>query len=124
MTETSMPKGGFIYVVTTLTWGYAQKGCCNVPTWWDNCLYFGPCKRSMRPKMREGHWVFGVSPASTRPRRIVFVAELNKCMTFKEAYNCFIGLRGPEGPIHVRPVDDGEDRFPRSCYEHILHAMH
>lgn len=77
----------------------------------------------MRPKMWPGHWVFGISPANGTARRIVFATELEERITFAEAYDRFPDLRGPEGPIHVRPVD-GEGRFPESSYQHIPEAMH
>lgn len=114
---------GFIYVVATLTRDYVQKAFCNVPTQWKNRLYFGPCKIPMRPKMWPGHWVFGISPSTAGRRRIVFVAKLEERIPFADAYNRFPDLRGPEGPIHVRPVD-GVGSFPESSYQHIPEAMH
>lgn len=116
---------GFIYVVATLTRDYVQKAFCNVPTQWKNRLYFGPCKIPMRPKMWPGHWVFGISPANGAARRIVFVAELEERTTFAEAYDRFSDLRGPTGPIHVRPRPvKGGGPFPESSYEHIPGARH
>lgn len=56
---------GFIYVVTTLTRGYMQKAFCNVPTQWGDRLYFGPCKKPMRPRMQPGDYVFGISPTAS-----------------------------------------------------------
>ena len=114
---------GFIYVVPTVTRGYVQRSRSCVPTDWTSPLYFGPCKRSMRPKMQRGDYVFGVSPSPTRPRRIVFVAKIEKRMTFAEAYRRFPKLHGPGGPIHVRPVKRSGS-FPRSDYEHIPGSMH
>jgi hypothetical protein len=114
---------GFIYVVTTLKRGYVQKAFCNVPTEWGDRLYFGPCKKPMRPKMRPRDHVFGISPSSTPSRRIVFVAQIEERITFAEAYRRFPDLRGPEGPIHVRPID-GTGSFPTSDYQHISGSMH
>ncbi len=114
---------GFIYVVTTVTRGYIQKAFRNVPTQWGDRLYFGPCKKPMRPKMRVGDYVFGISSSSTPSRRIVFVGQIEERMRFGEAYERFPELRGPEGPIHVRPVK-GAGAFPTSEYEHIPGAMH
>ena len=94
-----------------------------MPTWWRDRLYFGPCKIPMRPKMSPGHWVFGISPANGTARRIVFVAELEKPITFAEAYDRFPDLRAPEGPILVKPVD-GRGSFPESSYEPIPGQMH
>lgn len=114
---------GFIYVVTTLAKDDDQKAFCNVPTEWRDRLYFGPCKRPMRPKMKPGDWIFGISPARVAPRRIVFVAQIEKRITFAQAYRRFPGLRGPQGPIHVRPIK-GTGRFPQCSYKHIDGAMH
>ena len=114
---------GFVYVVTTLTKDYVQRAFRNVPTAWGDRIYFGPCKRPMRPRIQEGDWVFGVSPKNGMPRRIVFAAKIQKRMTFAEAYNRFPDLRGPEGPIHVRPTS-GRGRFPGSSYEHIPGGNH
>jgi hypothetical protein len=113
---------GFIYVMTTLTKDYVQKAFCNVPTQWGDRLYFGPCKIPMRPKMKPGDVVFGISP-SGGTRRIVFVAELEERITFAEAYDRFPELRAPQGPILVKPVN-GWGRFPESSYEPIPGQMH
>jgi hypothetical protein len=114
---------GFIYVVNSVTMDYQQKAFCNVPTACDDRLYFGPCKRPMRPRMKVGDYVFGVSPASTPCRRILFVGKIEEPMTFAEAYRRFPDLWGPEGPIHVRPVN-GTGSFPESSYQHIPGSMH
>lgn len=114
---------GFIYVVRSVTRDYAQPFFCSVPTEWGNRLYFGPCKRPMRPRMRPGDYVFGISPSKTSPRRIVFVTQIEERISFREAYHRFPELRGPEGPVHVKPVDKDKP-FPRSDYEHIPNAMH
>jgi hypothetical protein len=104
---------GFMYVVKTVTRRYVQRCFSNVPTPWEGRLYFGPCKRSMRPKMRKGDYVFGVSPSATRPRRIVFVARIHEKITFAEAYRRFPDLHGPKGPIHVCPAKE-VGPFPES----------
>ncbi len=114
---------GFVYVVTSLTKDYLQRAFRSVPTAWGNRIYFGPCKTPMRPRIREGDWVFGVSPKNGMARRIVFVAKIQERMTFAQAYNRFPCLRGPEGPIHVRPAS-GRGRFPDSSYKHIPRANH
>lgn len=114
---------GFIYVVTTVTRDYVQRRFACVPTEWKGRLYFGPCKVNMRPEMWPGAWVFGISPANGTARRIVFAAELEERITFAEAHARFPDLRGPGGPIHVRPVD-GVGPFPESSYQHIPGASH
>ena len=114
---------GFIYVVTTVNSRYQQRAFCNVPTEWGDRLYFGPCKKPMRPRMNEGDFVFGVSPSGICPRRILFVARIEECISFADAFWRFPELRAPEGPIHVRPIN-GIGRFPESCYQHIPGPMH
>jgi hypothetical protein len=114
---------GFIYVVDTVQPGYVQKAFLNVPTEFESVLYFGLCKVSMRPKMFPGHWVFGISPGRAGIRRILFAAKLEERITLAEAYDRFPALRGPKGPIYVRPVD-GAGPFPWSSYEHIPGAAH
>src|SRR5438128_12078609 len=74
----AMPTG-FIYVVTTVTRSYSQWPG-SVPTAHAGRLYFGPCKRAMRQKMEVGDYVFGISPAHTAPRRIVFFGKIQKRM--------------------------------------------
>lgn len=116
---------GFIYVVRTVTRRYDQPSFSCVPTEGAIRLYFGPCKRSMRPKMKKGDYVFGLSPAPKTPRRVVFVAEIAERITFAEAYRRFPKLRGPRGPIHVRPLNAKRTGFfPHSYYEHIPGSMH
>jgi hypothetical protein len=53
----------------------------------------------------------------------LYVAEIEECMTFGQAYHRFPDLRGPLGPIHVEPIN-GVGRFPQSAYQHISGAMH
>lgn len=114
---------GFIYVVNTVTREYAQPSFSNVPTEWDGRLYFGPCKRPMRPRMKADDFIFGLSPAHTPSRRFVFVASIDECITFADAYHRFPALRGPGGPIHVRPIS-GRGSFPASDYQHIPGSSH
>jgi hypothetical protein len=114
---------GFIYVITTVTKDYVQGAFFHVPTEWENRIYFGPCKKTMRPKMWPGYWVFGISPKNGTTRRIVFAAQIEERITFGEAYDRFPDLCGPEGPIHVTPVSR-RGRFPESSYQHIPGANH
>ncbi len=114
---------GFIYVMTTVTKRYEQEAFCNVPTQWHDRLYFGPCKIPMRPRMDVGDHVFGVSPSHAGTRRILFAAQIAERLTFAQAYERLPDLRGPVGPIHVRPVKK-DAPFPRSSYEHIPGAIH
>jgi hypothetical protein len=116
---------GFIYVLSTVNKDYEQRDFCCVPTEWKGQLYFGPCKITMRPKMRQGDFIFGISGSNTTPRRIVFAGRIEERVTFAEAYNRFPELRGPAGPIHVLPIKPRPGlRFPRSLYEHIPDGNH
>lgn len=114
---------GFIYIVTSVTKDYAQEDFCNVPSEWKGRFYFGPCKIFMAPKKNPRDYIFGISCAITKQRRIVLAAQIERKITFKEAYNRLPDLRGPQGPIHVRPVQR-KGPFPISHYEHIPGAMH
>ena len=115
---------GFVYIVATATQHYMQQSFRNVPTEFEGRIYFGPCKKQMRPKMQLGDYAVGISPAGETPRRILFVTRIEERISFAQAYERFPGLRGPEGPIHVRPVKRGGLRFPESDYEHIPEAAH
>lgn len=114
---------GFVYVMTSVTAGFEQAHFCNVPTQWGDRLYFGPCKVPMRPRVRKGDIIFGVSPSSNAPRRILFAAEVEERITFREAFLRFPDLRGPRGPIHVSPVER-PGTFPYSKYDYIKRSIH
>ena len=90
-----VPAGGRSYLQPT-------KKC--VPTWFEGRSYFGPCKRPMRPRMKQSAYVFGISPSDVLSRRIVFAARIAEKLTFDEAYQRCPKLPGPEGPTHVRPA--------------------
>lgn len=115
---------GFIYIVDTVTRAYEQPGFSCVPTVWQDRLYFGACKVPMRPKMRSGDWIFGVSPSKTKRRRIVFATQIDEPITFAEAYRRYPSLRGPEGPNPVRPVKRPGLPWPHSEYEPIKGSSH
>ena len=114
---------GFIYTITTLTKEYVQEAFCRVPTQYGDRIYFGACKEPMRRKMKPGDYVFGLSASKPQPRRIVFVGHIDERITFRDAYDRFQDLRGPEGPIYVRPIR-GSGGFPNCSYEHIQGAGH
>ena len=118
-----MPKG-FIYIITSITNDYSQENFCNVPTELDGRLYFGPCKRAMRPKMRTGDYIFGISKSNPKPRRIVFYTQIVDKISFEVAFKRFPSLRGPAGPIHVKPLNRVGYPFPDCKYKHIKRAMH
>jgi hypothetical protein len=121
--EDALPTG-FIYVVNTVNSKYEQPALSCVPTMWQGRLYFGPCKVPMRPRMKPDDWIFGVSPSATKPRRIVFSAEIEKVMTFADAYRRFSALRGPLGPIPVEPAKRLDPGYARSHYAPITGSAH
>lgn len=114
---------GYIYVINTLGRDY-QQPLGAVPCFFEGRIYFGPCKKHMRPKMQVGDYVFGVSSSKSFPRRIVYAGRIQKRMTFAVAYQEFPRLRGSHGPIHVRPSRNPRSTFPSSEYEHIPGAIH
>ena len=107
----------FAYIVATVQPDYFQEQPCHVPCERDGRLYFGPCKEEMRPRVKPGDYIFGISPSGTHPRRIVFIMPVAEKITFAEAYRRYPKLRGRDCPIHVCPKDGGG-------YEHIPGAMH
>ena len=115
---------GFIYIVKSVDKNYGQEHFHNVPTYWEDLLFFGPCKDGMRQRMNLGDYIFGVSPWKTNPRRVVFAMKIAERITFAEVYHRFPELRGPKGPIHVQPVSRPRLDFPWCDYQHIPDAMH
>lgn len=117
---------GFIYIIKSLDKCYNQQHFRNVPTFFENRLYFGPCKIPMRKNMKPGDYIFGISPARLSPRRIVFLAQIDERITFADAYKRFPPLHGPDGPIHVEPVEPtgNSENYAESHYRHIQGAMH
>lgn len=113
---------GFIYTIATLS-AYEQRAFCNVPTHLGNRLYFGPCKAAIRRRAAPEDYIFGLSPSGSGLRRIVFIAQVEERITFCDAYERFPQLRGPEGPIHVKPIRR-PGVFPCCAYAHISGAMH
>lgn len=115
---------GFIYIVASVGKDYQQPSFQAVPTWHGERIYFGPCKKPMRPKMQPGDVVVGLSPSGAFPRRVLFAARIEQRLKFSEAYGRFPDLRGPAGPIHVRPAERPGSSFPESEYEHIPYGNH
>ena len=88
-------------------------------------------RRRMHNIGEDGDYVFGISPATTNPRRVVFVAIREEMITFKKAYERYNLLRGGkeslngmDGPIHVKPTHRPTRGFPESEYQHIPGATH
>lgn len=118
-----MPKG-FIYIMASVSKIYSQRCFFNVPTELSERLYFGACKKGIRRKMKVGDYIFGISGSSPKPRKIVYITQVEEKITFKEAYEKFPSLRGAVGTIHVKPVNRIGYPFPECKYEHIKGAMH
>jgi hypothetical protein len=114
---------GFIYGVRAVNADYSQREN-SVPNEYSGRIYFGPCKRRMRPKMQPGDFIFGISPSGFQPRRIVFAARIAERMNFADAYDRYPKLRGRNGQIHMQPSKRGGIGFPDAVYEHIPGAMH
>lgn len=119
-----MPRG-FVYVTRSASPRGEKLAFLAVPTEWEGRLFFGPCKKPMRPRVRVGDWIFGITPAAgpRRSRRLVFAMEVEERITFSEAHARFPRLRGPAGPIHVRPVQR-QGPFPFDSYEHVAGSAH
>ena len=110
---------GYVYVVTSTKPDYEQEDFCSVPSEWKGRLYFGPCKKALRPRAQKGDIIVGISGSRTRTRKVLFAAEVEDIMPFDKAYvRLPPELRGENGgPIHVRKGRDG-------AYEHVPGAMH
>jgi hypothetical protein len=117
---------GYIYVVTTVQRDYFQRSPRHIPVWVaaHRRLYLGPCKVPIRRTLAVGDTVFGISPSATRPRRIVFAAKIAQKVTYRTAYARWPALHGPDGPIHVKPVDRPGRPFPECAYAFIPGSMH
>lgn len=120
-----MPRG-FIYIVDTVNRTYEQRDFTCVPTVWEGRIYFGACKVPMRPRVNKGDWIFGVSNSETRPRRIVYAAQVEDRITFADAYLRYPDLRGPRGPNPVQPLDkeDPLRPWPYSKYAPVKGSPH
>lgn len=84
----------------------------------------------MRPNLKEGDYVMGISPAGVgEHRRVLLWLHIAKAMTFGEAYELgdkdriFRAARG--NAIHVRPKKGLRPQPGNpNTYEHIPHATH
>jgi hypothetical protein len=123
----SMPRV-FVYVIATVGANYCLTG--SVPWIEEGEVFFGPCKKRMRPEVEPGDYVMGISPAGVgRERRVLLWMQVSETMTFGEAYlrgkrNTF--LRAARGhAIHVCPKKGSSFRAGETAtYEHIPDAPH
>lgn len=117
----------FAYIISTVGQGYRLTGC--VPWVSDGHVFFGPCKKRMRPLVEKGDYIMGLSPVSAGKRRVLLWMKVVDRMTFADAYargkddKLFRALRGRA--IHVRPVKGVPfEAGNPSSYEHIPGAPH
>jgi hypothetical protein len=123
MKTTSKPiQRVFAYIIATVGTRYQLTG--SVPCVEDGRVFFGPCKRRMRPEVRKGDYIMGISGSSAPlPRRVLLWMQVDDVMTFGEAWergevdDTFRKLRG--WAIHVRPLKGAENLPSPICYEHI-----
>lgn len=101
----------FAYIIATVDSRYRLTG--HVPCVEDGKVFFGPCKRPMRPDVKKGDYVLGISgSAASSPRRVLLWMKVEEAITFMEAWKrgkadrTFRGLRG--GAIHIRPRKGAE----------------
>lgn len=116
---------------------------CVVPWMVDeNLIYFGPCKRRLRERLRKEYltggrthstvkddlYVVSVNGSSAnRVRKVVSAGKLSEVMTFAEAAGRLDGDRfselrdDPMSPLHVRPVFEGGNLvgYRHVSFEHI-----
>ncbi len=117
----------FAYIIRTVDSRYRVTG--SVPCSEGDKVFFGPCKRQMRPEVKKGDYILGISGSSApRPRRILLWMKARKPITFKAAWRLgdtdplFRKLRG--GAIHIRPRRGSEALPTPLCYEHLPGAQH
>jgi len=118
----------FAYVIETVDRNYELTGC--VPWVSEGLVLFGPCKKQMRPEVRHGDYILGISPSHARsPRRVLLWMRVAEKMTFAEAYrrgNTDKAFRAARGhAIHVRPKQGDDFRVGKPVfYAHISGAPH
>lgn len=118
----------FAYIIATVAKGYRLNGC--VPWAVNGHVFFGPCKKNMRPEVEAGDYIVGISRAGVgKHRRVLLCMRVAETMTFAEAYkrgrrNRY--LRAARGHvIHVRPkLGTRFEPGNPACYEHIAGAPH
>jgi hypothetical protein len=118
----------FAYIIRTVGANYKLTG--SVPWVKEGKVFFGPCKKRMRPYVKKGDYVMGISPSGVgEQRRVLLWMRVGEKMTFADAYQ-----RGEtdrlfrlarRNAIHVRPRRGTHhvDGVPET-YEHIPNADH
>src|SRR4051794_8638885 len=108
----------------------------------EDLIYFGPCKRRLRERLRKEYLAGGCTHTTVnddlyivsvngsnakRIRKVVSAGKLSEVMTFAEAADRLDGeqfseLRDdPMSPLHVRPVVEGSKLvgYRHVSFEHI-----
>jgi hypothetical protein len=118
----------FAYIISTVGPDYRLIG--SVPWVKEGKVFFGPCKKRMRPDVKKGDYIMGISPAGVgKQRRVLLWMRAAQPMTFAKAYErgetdrLFRLVRG--NAIHVRPKKGIHHLAGNAdTYEHIPHATH
>jgi hypothetical protein len=118
----------FAYIIRTVGPGYRLTGF--VPWVSNRKVFFGACKKKMRPHVKRGDYIMGISGSGAgRPRRVLLWMRVAEPMSFRDAYekgrtnNAFFNVRGKA--IHLRPCKDvAYIRGNPECYVHIKGAHH
>lgn len=118
----------FAYVIATVGPNYRLNGC--VPWVTDGKVFFGPCKKEMRPEVQPGDYIMGISRSGIGThRRVLLWMRVTEKMTFAQAYwkgeknKTFRAAR--RHAIHVRPKRGAEYKpGDAKSYEHIARAPH
>jgi hypothetical protein len=118
----------FVYVISKVDARYRLTGCA--PEKVTGQIFLGPCKVRMRPEVRDGDYIMGISPHGVgEHRRVLLWMREVESMSFAEAY-----YRGKSDPIfraargntiHVKPR--AREQYVRGypdSYEHIPGAAH
>jgi hypothetical protein len=123
----SQPQRLFAYIIRAVNSQYGVTGC--VPCVEDGRVFFGPCKRLMRPEVLEGDYVMGISgSAAPKPRRVLLWMRVRERLTFREAWErgeidpTFRKLRG--GALHIRPKQGADILASPECYVHLPGSPH
>jgi hypothetical protein len=102
---------------------------CRVPWEVDEQeIFFGPCKKRLREKLREllgtresvapssPIWLIGFNPSNmAHIGRVLWAGRIKRLMTFSEAYSTLNGPKyknmrdNKESPLHVRPIMDEDE---------------
>lgn len=123
---------------------------CKVPWRVDHeLIFFGPCKKHMRERLRrqflgpnlshsdtsgntDRMFIVGINGSNPqRLRKVIWAGRLSEVMTFAKANSRLRGSRfrklrmDSESPLHVQPIDDGSGNvvgYRHVSKQHIAHG--